>query len=219
MDNLRRFSAVSLLTATTLLVASCADTPTATPSSFSVEPAGAASASESATASPSPTRNENDRGDLIKEIGEPAGISADPEDENWVQFKATSIAEAVCTSEYAEPPAEGNHLLQIDLEVETTKAMREALEESGTSPAVLTFNTGWFAYASNGTTMNSVDSMAAYSCLDEGDRIPDMIGPAEKVVGSVVLEVSDSTGEVAWRPWYGGGSLGWTWAYDVTASE
>lgn len=223
MHNYRRIVAAPLALLTGLLLTSCGgDTPEpSTPLSFTVEPAGGESASASPEPSPSPTRDINERGDLVKEVDEVAGISVseDPSDENWMQFKVTGLKEAVCTSGYADEPATGNYLLQIDLEVETRKSMREVLEEWQASPVALMFNTDWHAYASNGTTMNSVDSGAAYTCLDSSDQIPDMIGPAEKAVGSVVLEVSDVSGEIAWRPWFGGGELGWTWPYDLAVAE
>ncbi len=225
MHQRRRVFVISLAAATGLLVTSCGggDAAPAAPSSFSVEPAGGetASAAASASASPTATAKKNDRGDLVKDIGEVAGWSNPdkPEQENWAQFKVTGIKEAVCTSDYPEEPAKGNYLLQVDLEVETKKAMRDLFEEAEASPTALMFNSDWHAYASNGTTMNGIDSVATYMCLDSEDQIPDMIGPAEKAVGSVVLEVSDASGEVAWRPWFGGGETGWTWAYDLSNTK
>lgn len=221
----RQVFVVGLVASTGLLITSCGggETEPAAPSSFSVEPAGGGSPSTSASASASPTATtkENDRGDLIKDVGEPAAMfdPSTPDKEVWTQFKVTDIKEAECTSPYAEKPAEGNHLLQVDLEVETKKQMRDFFEESEASPAALMFNTDWSAYASNGTTMNSIDSAATYMCLNSEDQIPDMIGPAEKAVGSVVLEVSDASGEIAWRPWFGGGETGWTWAYDLSNTK
>jgi hypothetical protein len=224
MHQRRRIFVVPLIVATGLFVTSCGagEATPAGPSSFSVEPAGgqSSSATASASAAPTPTARENDRGDLIKEIGQVAGIANESQsDGNWMQFKVTDIKEAVCDSGYAEKPEKGNHLLQVDLEVETKKAMGDIFEESGMSPDSLLFTNDWHAYASNGTTMNSIDSSAAWMCLDSKNQIPDTIGPAEKVAGSVVLEVSDTSGEIAWRPYFGGGDLGWTWAYDLSSSE
>ncbi|GAA1128558.1 hypothetical protein [Citricoccus alkalitolerans] len=219
MRLLRRALALSLAASATALLASCGNAePQSGPTSFSVEPAGAeATASASASASPSPTRNENDRGDLIKAVGEVAGMENpnDPDAPNIFQFKITGINPGVCTSTYSDAPADGNYFLQVDLEVETTKEMREVFEESGASPASLMFHNDWHGFASNGTRMNSIDSGATQMCLDESGQIPYQIGSAEKALGSVILEVSDTKGEIAHRPWFMDGT-GWTWQYDIS---
>lgn len=221
MHQSRRIVTAALSLSIVLPVASCsAGEPSAAPSSFSVEPAsGSSSAPASPSSTPVPSREETDRGDLKKAIGEVAAIndetSSDPA--HWVQFKVTDIKAAECTSGYSEAPTEGNRLLQLDLEIETMPEMRQVFEDMGASPVSLMFNTDWYAYASNGTTMNSIDSSAAASCLSESDQVPFEIGPAEKVAGSVVFEVSDATGEIVHRPWILDG--GWSWDYDLTESE
>ncbi|MEW1981220.1 hypothetical protein AB0333_09870 [Citricoccus sp. NPDC079358] len=139
----------------------------------------------------------------------------DPDAPNIFQFKVTGINAGTCTYEFADPPAEGNHYLQVDLEVETSKEMREAFADSGVSPASLMFHNDWRGFDSNGTTMNSIDPDATQMCLDESDQIPYEIGSAEKALGSVIIEVSDTKGEIAHRPWFMDGT-GWTWEFDIT---
>lgn len=221
MRQSRRIITAVLSLSAVLAVSSCSSgEPSAAPSSFSVEPAGgSSSAPASPSSTPVPSRHETDRGDLKKEIGEVAAIYDETSSEQaiWVQFKVTDVKAAECTSGYSEAPAEGNHLLQLDLEIETTPEMRQVFEDMGASPTSLMFTTDWYAYASNGTTMNAIDSSAASSCLSESDQVPFEIGPAESVAGSVVFEVSDATGEIVHRPWILDG--GWSWNYDLTNSD
>ncbi|MFC7403288.1 hypothetical protein [Citricoccus sp. GCM10030269] len=220
MYSTRRAKMMAMAISSVALLTACSggQSQQPTPTNFTVEPAST-DASATPTSSPSPTRNENDRGDLIKEVGEVAGMAnpEDPEAPNIVQFKVTDIKPGACTNEYADGPATGNHFLQVDLEVETKKEMREGFEQIGASPASLLFQTDWHGFDSNGTTMNSIDSGATQMCLDESEQIPYEIGPAEKALGSVILEVSDTKGEIAHRPWFMGGG-GWTWEYDISKS-
>lgn len=143
------------------------------------------------------------------------GNPHDTDAPNIVQFKVTGINPGDCSSTYADEPAEGNYLLQVDLEVETKKEMREVFEKLGVSPASLLFHTDWHGFDSNGTTMNSIDESATQMCLDESEQIPYEIGSAEKALGSVIIEVDDTKGEITHRPWFMDGT-GWTWEYDIT---
>uniref|UniRef100_UPI000463099D hypothetical protein n=1 Tax=Arthrobacter sp. CAL618 TaxID=1055770 RepID=UPI000463099D len=81
----------------------------------------------SATPSPSPEETEeaeeaeeaeepetSDRGNLVKDVGEPAGIfNTNDRSTNVIDFTVTSIAPAKCTEEYAQPPINGHYLASI----------------------------------------------------------------------------------------------------------
>ncbi|MGM7669831.1 hypothetical protein [Microbacterium sp. A93] len=71
----------------------------------------------------------------MKEVGEVSAVfdETDPDGGHPIQFKVTNIKPAVCTSDYAGIPDNGNHLVQIDLEVETKKEMRDLFTDWGVS--------------------------------------------------------------------------------------
>lgn len=153
----------------------------------------------------------NGRGQIPKEFGERAGMAAPDGGDVWaLDFAVKNISEAVCTEPYAEAPAEGNHLVRIDIEAETAPSFAESFEYG--EPVVF-FNFNWTGYDREGYKMNELSTIAAFNCLSGSETLSDGMGPAEKAVGSVVLEVTDSKGELAFDPFFMGG---WVWDYDIS---
>ena len=169
---------------------------------------------EPATAKPTASAAANElqqsaRGNLIKTVGEPGGIRLEEGSDEWVlNFTVTGIeVDPACTSASAEPAING-HLVAISIEATTgpNPKFSETLY-SGVSFA----SHSWKAIASNGTTVNTIESTATYGCFDQGQLIPNQIGAAEKAAGKVILDVPNTTGTLVYS--VDGGSSGWEWEY------
>lgn len=171
-----------------------------TPPAPSVEPA-APTASDTPTPAPSsdsPTTS--DRGNLIKDVGDSFGFAVDGADA--ATFVITSITvDPDCSAEYAESPEFG-HFVKLDIEGETTAALREDVFIAGGS---------WSVVADNGTTFNGDPwSYGAVSCLPQTEMLPPIIGPGERVAGAVVLDVPTTQGTIVLDL---GNGAAWEWQY------
>ncbi|QEW01236.1 DUF4352 domain-containing protein [Microbacterium caowuchunii] len=147
----------------------------------------------------------SDRGNLVKEVGQLAGMTLGEDSAVPVaQFVVTDIVvDIACTDQYADPPKNG-HFVGIHLNVETTPELAQA--EIGT----VTFSEWvWQAFDANGTRVNDPLGNASW-CMDSGDRLPLDIGPGQSVAGWVVLDLPTDHGSVAYLPW---ATTGWEWAY------
>ena len=159
------------------------------------------------TASPAPTATKaprSPRGALIKKVGEPAQILVKEGSDGWaLNFTVTGIeVDPVCAPDTTPP--ENGHFVAISIEATTAP-------EPVFSDVLDMVNFGsWKVIAPNGTTVNNVTSHASYSCLPAAERIPSMIGAAEKVTGKVVLDVPDTAGTLVHSQ---GSSAGWEWEY------
>lgn len=63
----------------------------------------------------------------------------------------------------------------------------------------------------DGVTENDVAGNA-YSCLDDGDIVPD-VGPGENAAGKLALDVNSETGVLVYRPLYVMLEGGWEWTF------
>ncbi|WP_140394983.1 hypothetical protein [Arthrobacter sedimenti] len=203
------------LTVAALLLTGCSSAETAASSedatpapTVSVAPASpSAEPEDSATAAPTPERNE--RGDIIKTIGENGGWKAVEGGPNTINFKVTSIAPAVCDNPY---PGEANGIpMAVTLEIETTADFEGPISVNGV-PGQISFSPYyWKGYADNGTRMNTVDSNINKTCLaNEALLLPDYVGKGEKLNGQVILDVTTPTGTISYSP---DGGSGWVWEY------
>lgn len=158
--------------------------------------------------SPSPAQNE--RGQIIKEIGETAGLfTSEDDDTPTMTFKVTSIKPIECDAPYAAPPK--GTALAVSLEIETTATFFGPLSVNGQEGQVSFNPRDWKGYAPNGTRMNTVDFPNQQNCLvDNTQLLPDFFGKGEKLNGMVILDVTTPTGEIAFDP---SGSGGWIWKY------
>ncbi|THE19340.1 hypothetical protein E1J17_01480 [Kocuria rosea] len=166
-----------------------------------VEPATAES-------TPSSTQETSPRGNLMKEIGEPAGIhSLDDPSKNVVTYVIKGIeVDPVCTGPYPQAPENG-HFMAVDMEVETaadpgfTEVMYGSLNISAHSFKMID---------ANGTTVNSIASGPSYGCLPEAEMLPSTIGPGERATGKVILDVPSTEGILVYNEAMDS-SLGWEW--------
>ncbi|MGW6174343.1 hypothetical protein ACWF5H_12675 [Arthrobacter sp. NPDC055138] len=194
----------ALVASTTLLLSACSAPETEAAPTVSVAPA----ATPKPTPSPIPTRKENERGELIKDIGETAGMSDTPEGPRTLNFKVTSMKLVKCDAPYATQP--NGYALGINLEIETTADFEGPLVLNGTESGIDFGPYYWTGYASNGTRMNKIDGIQHNCLADETKVLPNWVGPGEKLNGMVILDVSTKKGEVAFDPANNGG---WVWKY------
>ncbi|WP_289601300.1 hypothetical protein [Arthrobacter sp. zg-Y877] len=167
-----------------LLLTGCGGEPAPAASDPNVPPA--TSDGSDSTDSGSDGMERSDRGALIVEVGEPTGYSVDGT--QIVDLVVTSIeVDAACTEEGALPPENG-HFVVVNMEV-------------ATAPELINDKNPYFmpnmftAIAENGTLMNgSPLSNATYACLAPNMMIPGNMGPGQRAVGSVVLDVATPTG-------------------------
>ncbi|MFF0905361.1 UNVERIFIED_CONTAM: hypothetical protein RF653_16955 [Kocuria sp. CPCC 205316] len=166
-----------------------------------VEPATAES-------TPSSTQETSPRGNLTKEIGEPAGIhSLDDPNENVVTYVVKGIEiDPVCTTPYALAPENGR-FIAVDMEVET--AAEPGFTEVMYGPISISSHSFKMIDA-KGTTVNSISSGPSYGCIEESETLPSSIGPGERVTGRVILDVPSTEGILVYNESIDP-SLGWEW--------
>lgn len=206
---MRRSLNLTVMLAGAVLLAGCATATPARPDADHVP-------DTAPVATPTPTPSEeadltygervvNERGNLVKEIGQLAGISlTDEPDVATVQFTVTDlVVDFACTVDGAESPKNG-HFVGIHLNVETTPAL--AQEDF---PSVSFSDWAWIAFDAAGKRVNDPTGNAWW-CLDSGDELPPDIGPAQSVSGWVVLDLPTDSGAVVLTH---GLTTGWEWAY------
>jgi len=140
--------------------------------------------------SASPTSTTNAHGNLVKAVGDDAGITIDGA--NAADWVVTKIAvDPPCHNRYAQKPANG-HFVVVTLKVTTTAAL---LNDDG-SPGSVTFSEGiWSGYDSRGTKFNDVLGNG-YSCLTDAERLPDQIGPGQTATGKLAFDVTSPHGSL-----------------------
>lgn len=144
----------------------------------------------------------SERGNLIKTVGEPAGISQPGSTENAVDFVVVSIeTDPGCTGEFAaEHPVENGSLVRVQMEVSTNAAY---------DGVFMPHSVNWKWIDANGVTMNgSPDSTAAYACINDAERLPIQIGPGEKAAGAIMFDVTGTEGTLVFSQ---GPDTGWEW--------
>lgn len=197
----KRISSAVILAFAALALSSCGGTEDPAQPTPSVESATA----ETEAAKPEITRST--RGNIIKEVGEPAGLGLiASSDKRALSFTITDIeVDPVCTAGF-NFPSENGHL--VALSIEATTAPEPDFSASGmTSISFHSFQ--WKAIAPNGTTVNTVSSPAADNCFPQAQMIPNNLGPGEKAVGKAVLDVPNTEGTLI----YSMGGDGWEWQY------
>lgn len=187
---MKKLVAVSALTLL-LAVSGCSSTATSAEAP-EVDAAGESSAAATESAEPKadePKRSE--RGNLIKVIGQGAGVSSAVSKDQLADFVINSITpDAVCTGEYAQPPVNG-HFIVLDVSIKTYPALAE---ESWPVFDLNPYNMK--IVAPNGTTSNAdLATASTYGCLPDAELLPSNgIGPAESLTGKMVLDSEVAAG-------------------------
>ncbi|WP_396667364.1 hypothetical protein [Microbacterium sp. R86528] len=146
----------------------------------------------------------NDRGNLVKEVGQLAGVS-EANDVLVARFAATDIVlDIECDQDWSESPQNG-HFLGIHFNVETTPELADS-----DYPWVAMSAYDFLVFDSDGKRLNDPVG-TSWACLDESSQLPSQIGPGQSVSGWIVLDVTDEEGAAVLT--MGGSPTGWEWAY------
>jgi hypothetical protein len=210
--NTARLAAGTALLA--LMLAACSGPQPQAAPAVSVAPASAQSARSAPNAAAD--GNENERGQVVQEIGEIAVLVTDGYDAPpTMTFKVTSIEPVKCDAPDAPKP--NGIAIAVALEIVTSPTFSGPLVING-QPGMISFRPDyWKGYASNGTQMNTVESPIEHGCLaDKTMLLPDYFGKDRKLNGVVILDVTTPAGEVAFVP---NGIGGWAWEYPGDDSE
>ncbi|MEE6282500.1 hypothetical protein [Georgenia sunbinii] len=146
------------------------------------------------------------RGNLVKGLGQPSGITARNGD-TIVDFAVTEIdVDITCTSSWADASSNG-HFVGLHFEIQTHPELAdEELREFWISEH------DFSVWDGDGKRVNDPVG-TSYSCMNDSDRLPSSIGPDETVSGWIVLDLPDESGAVSFS-WLGVDSgAGWEWAY------
>ncbi|MHA7279783.1 hypothetical protein ACX80H_08520 [Arthrobacter sp. MDT2-2] len=147
------------------------------------------------------------RGNLVKQIGETAGIR-DANGEYLVTFVVNSIStDVVCTASDPEPSENGVFAV-VDVLVQTSPNMLN-------SDLIEYFNMDADAFTAigpDGTTSNASHFTAAtFYCLDDSEVLPSSIGPGETARGKVVLDLQNPSGTLIYEDFWT--ESAWEWTY------
>lgn len=162
------------------------------------------------TRTPAAADNENERGQLVKKIGEEAILVTDGYDAPpTLTFKVVSIKPIKCDGPNATRP--NGTPIAVALEIVTSPTFSGPLEVDGRTGMISFRPHYWTGYASNGTRMSTVESSVEHGCLaDKTTLLPGYFGKGENLTGLVILDVATPTGEVSFAP---NGVGGWVWKY------
>lgn len=194
-----------LLTAAVMTLTACGSDTARDSSADPDLPAASASASETTAEDSGPSRNE--RGNLVKALGEEGGFCADADcaEPMLVTFTVDAITvDPDCNSGYPQP-AENGHLIAISLRAATSAEL--------TPDAFVSFSASDFkVIGPDGLTVSSLGTAAAYSCLDQADMFePGPLGPGQQYAGQIVVDSPTATGSLVYAPPAAQG--GWEWHF------
>lgn len=209
--------ACSMLAA--LLLSGCSSTTNSSPPTApDVDPVSeSTSPEETPTPNPTPTETEDKsaRGNLIKVIGEPAGVTSEPGGgEQLLSLVVEDIeVDVTCSAEYAQPPKNGNF---VAVTLDVTTGGEPTFSENLYGPVSFDAQS-WKVIGPNGTTLNTVASGPAYGCLSQEEQLPQAIGPAEKVTGKIVFDIPVTSGTLIYT--LPSSNTGWEWEFPGTPEK
>lgn len=145
-------------------------------------------------ATPSPSRN--DRGNLVKEMGQPAAY-LDDAGEPTVKFRVDWImSDPKCDYPGYPAPPKGRSRIAVHMTVETTKDL-----EASAFASTTTFDPFLWKYidSSGETWGGQLTGSSGIVCETEEGTLPDSFGPSEKGSGVVVMEVPSLDGTLIYN--------------------
>lgn len=147
----------------------------------------------------------SERGNLIKEVGQWAGIAGDTDDLSVVFRVADIERDFTCTSDWAEAPQNGEYVaLTIEVETFPGLADNEWFNDFGITHGDIT------VFDEDGVRENDSEGNA-WMCLDQRDELPYGIGPAQKASGQIVIDTSVRSGSIMISNYLIDG--GWEWEF------
>lgn len=164
------------------------------------------------TSSPNPNTDgaqRNDRGNLVKKVGEKAGVK-DKEGGEAVTFTITNIdPDFKCTGRYPRKPQNGR-FVALTVEASAGKNLKDV---TTSGYLYLDSGSGWSFQDKEGTIANgNAMTGPTLSCIEENDRLTSRIGPASKAKGLLILDMPKTEGLLIFQPSWGyRQQLGWEW--------
>lgn len=153
----------------------------------------------------------SDDGHVVKDLGEPGGLTVAGADTAY--FEIAVVDMAVVTScpgrGVALPPANGYFVV-----LDVTASMRADIGDVIDGGADLFMPLGADAFrviAPDGTETGRTLTDASWACYQDADLAPPFVGAGELASGKVVLDSATDRGTLVYAP---GGGAGWEWAFE-----
>jgi hypothetical protein len=150
------------------------------------------------------------RGDVHKDLGEPAGLTLAGSGDVHFEVVVRSItAQRSCAGRgVAATPVHGTFLV-VDL---TASMPSDVMDVVGAGPEVLMplGAEAFLVVGPDGAAHHATLTQASWSCLDESDLAAPFVGPGETVSGKVVLDSPVERGRLVYAPT---GDVGWSWGF------
>lgn len=203
---MKRSALVAATFVVALMLAACAADKQADSTGKLALPSTAAAAPSTTAA---PTSDRNARGNIVKAMGEEAGfLSRSDPSKDLLTFAVDSVTvDPPCTADYTQP-TENGHFVALAMRLATSPDMAEEPDLS-----YFTVNPNDFSFVgADGLTVSNLATMAAYSCIDQGQMLTsNALAPGSQYAGTVVLDVPATTGVVIYHPM--GNPSGWEWSF------
>lgn len=202
----------TILTAAAVMLTACSapeQADTQADRSTNSLPPTTSEAAPSTTAEPTPTGPQrNERGNLVKKLGESAGY-LDENGNEVITFSVDAVRPINCTEEFAEPPENG-HFIAVDMRIATSPEMANVDYLSYFSISPVEFQ---YIPPGGGPVVSEISTMATYGCLPYGELLTsDQMMPGSQYAGTIVLDVPKPHGTLIYRPSMGDGT-GWEWGF------
>lgn len=150
----------------------------------------------------------NERGNLVKKIGEEAGAYAADGKTDVATWTVTGVQkDFACTVPNPMAPSHG-HFVALDASVATTPALK----------AQFGFGNGstWQYIKKDGTVWNEdPESIASAACVPDADHLPNDMGPGLKASGKVIFDLPDTDGYLVF-PYVNEEGQRTTWEYPLS---
>lgn len=173
--------------------------PSATPTETTTEPSAESSGVQ-----------RNDRGNIVKALGETGGMLDEETMVDLVTFAVDAIDPATCTDDWHrfEEGPENGHLITVSLRFATSPelAQDEWLSHYMVNPYDFSF------VSPDGVTHSNLATMPTYGCLPGGEEFTsNPLAPGSQYVGKIVLDLPAPNGVLVYRPAPADG--GWEWSF------
>lgn len=169
---------------------------------------------DAGTSEPTDTQGpeRNDRGNIVKTLGEEAGITDDITGKPVITFAIDAITPAECQpnwAEYGSSPVNGN-LIAIDLRVATAPELAQS-----SMTGYFTVSPAEFRFVDpDGITHGNLATMSTFGCLPDNEEFTtDILSPGSQYVGKIVLDLPAAHGTLIYAPMTTTGNVGWEWSF------
>jgi hypothetical protein len=159
------------------------------------------SSSSSAPAGP----GDNPRGNIEKQIGEEAGVTG-TDGSDLMTFTVDAIqVDYPCSGDYPQPPENG-HFVGLSMHITTAPNLP--------ADSFVDISATDFSFiGSDGVTVSNVDTFPAFTCAPDDEQLPSgPLGSGQQYVGTLVLDVPETTGILQYQPLYLSAG-GWEWHF------